>query len=251
MAGRVYRCQVVDVKKPGGGLVLLRFNPQVKFDYEPGQFLSLQVPHKENPNEMLWRAYSFSLPCEMAKKTGYELCIKQVPGGHAGVYLDQLKPGDWIQVRAAYGEFTLKTTEGRGVAFIGTGTGIAPLRSIALSDRIQKSDIAFAIAILGFRNFDEIPYAGEFERAGVATTYALSDMSSKEKLEFPFFRGRVTDVIKNLKSDFPWQSTDFYMCGNSNMINDMIRILQSGHGVKESAIIAEAFEPASKQKKVA
>jgi len=249
VAGRIFRCQIVDVKRIGGGIVLLRFSPQIAFDFEPGQFVSLQVPNKDNPEEMLWRAYSLANPLEMARRHGYELCIRQVPGGQAGAYLDKLKPGNWINVRAAYGEFTLRTRAGRGVCLIGTGTGIAPLRSIALSEKIQRADVAFAVAILGFRSFEEIPYAGEFERAGVATTYALS--RAEEKLEFPFYKGRVTDVLRNLKPDFPWANTDFYMCGNGEMIRDAIRILQSGHGVKDDAIVAEAFEPASKQKQVA
>lgn len=247
MAHRVYRCQVQSVKwvgvDPNGMTAILRFKPQASFDFEPGQFVSLQVPSKDNPKDLLWRAYSLSVPVEIAKKHGYELCIKKVPGGHAGVFLDQLKPGDWISVRASYGEFTLRTRPGRGVCLIGTGTGVAPLRSIALSKKFADMDLLFGIAILGYRTFEEIPYAGDFERVGLATTYAVSDGS--KKLDFPFYNGRVTDVLKRLKSDFPWQETDFYLCGNGFMIRDVIQMLKGAHGVKDDAIIAEAFVPAT------
>jgi NAD(P)H-flavin reductase len=246
MAHRIYRCQVREVRWVAGNTAILSFVPQAQFDYEPGQFLSLQVPHKENPKDLLWRAYSLSLPVEMAKKHGYELCIRKMTGGHAGTYLETLKPGDWITVRASYGEFTLRTEPGRGVCFIGTGTGVAPLRSIALSKEFAKNDLLFGIAILGFRTYDEVPYAGDFERVGVATTYAISD--TPEKLDFPFYNGRVTDVLKRLKSDFPWKETDFYMCGNGFMIRDVIQFLKASHGVEDKAIIAEAFEPAAIQK---
>jgi NAD(P)H-flavin reductase len=166
-------------------------------------------------------------------------------GGHAASYLECMKPGDWINIRASYGEFNLRTKPGRGVCFIGTGTGVAPLRSIALSRKFAEAELLFGIAIIGFRTFEEVPYAGDFERAGLPTTYAISD--SPSKLDFPFYNGRVTDVLKRLKSDFPWKDTDFYLCGNGNMIRDVIAFLR-GHGVSDTAIIAEAFEPASKQK---
>lgn len=249
MAHRIYRCQVKDVRWITGGTAILSFLPQAQFNYEPGQFLSLQVPNKDNPKDLLWRAYSLSLPVELAKQHGYELCIKKMEGGHAGTYIESLKPGDWITVRASYGEFTLRTKPGRGVCFIGTGTGIAPLRSIALSREFAERELLFGLAILGFRTFEEVPYAGDFERAGVATTYAISD--TKEKLDFPFYNGLVTEVLARLKSDFPWQETDFYMCGNGFMIRDVIQFLKASHGVQGTAIIAEAFEPAAKQKKAA
>src|SRR5690606_41092047 len=71
---KIYRCQVQEIRWVGGdgrgggdgATAIVSFVPQVPFHYEPGQFLSLQVPNKDNPKEMLWRAYSFSLPPEMA-----------------------------------------------------------------------------------------------------------------------------------------------------------------------------------------
>lgn len=253
MAHRIYRCQVQNIKwvgvDPKAMTAILRFKPQVPFEFEPGQFVSLQVPNKDNPREMLWRAYSMSVPVEIAKKHGYELCIRKMNGGQAAAYLDRLKPGDWINVKASYGEFTLRTKPGRGVCFIGTGTGVAPLRSIALSREFAEMDLLFGIAILGYRTFEEVPYAGDFERVGLATTYAISD--SPSKLDFPFYNGRVTDVLKRLKTDFPWRETDYYLCGNGFMIRDVIQMLKTSHGVKDENIIAEAFAPAAKTSEAA
>ncbi|MBS1961753.1 MAG: hypothetical protein JST04_06025 [Bdellovibrionales bacterium] len=253
MAHRIYRCQVQSIKwvgvDPKAMTAILRFKPQVPFEFEAGQFVSLQVPDKDNPREMLWRAYSMSVPVEIAKKHGYELCIRKMNGGQAAAYLDRLKPGDWINVKASYGEFTLRTKPGRGVCFIGTGTGVAPLRSIALSREFAEMDLLFGIAILGYRTFEEVPYAGDFERVGLATTYAISD--STAKLDFPFYNGRVTDVLKRLKTDFPWRETDYYLCGNGFMIRDVIQMLKTSHGVKDEHIIAEAFAPAAKTSEAA
>jgi ferredoxin-NADP reductase len=254
---KIYRCQVKEIRWVGGdgrgggegATAILSFVPQVPFAFEPGQFLSLQVPNKADPKDLLWRAYSFSLPRELARKNAYELCIKKVAGGQTASYLNQLRPGDWISVRAPYGEFTLRTKPGRGICLISTGTGVAPLRAMALSKKFSEAELLFGIAILGFRTFDEVTYSGDFERVGLPTTYAIS--RSATKLDFPFYNGRVTDVLKRLKSDFPWKETDFYLCGNGEMIRDVTQFLKSAHGVADSAIIAEAFEPASLEKKVA
>jgi NAD(P)H-flavin reductase len=250
---KIYRCQVKEIRWVGGdgrgggegATAVLSFTPQIPFAYEPGQFLSLQIPNKDDPKDLLWRAYSFSLPQEIARRNGYELCIKKMKGGQTAAYLDRLRVGDWISVRASYGEFTLRTKSGRGVCLIGTGTGVAPLRAIALSREFAETDLLFGIAILGYRTFEEVPYAGDFERVGLPTTYAISNCTTN--LDFPFYNGRVTDVLKRLKLDFPWKETDFYMCGNGSMIRDVTQFLRTVHGVSDSAIISEAFEPASEQ----
>ncbi len=248
MAHRIYRCQVQSIKwigvDPKAMTAVLRFKPQADFDFEPGQFVSVQVPNKDDPKDLLWRAYSLSVPVEIARKHGYELCIRKMNGGQAAHFLERMKAGDWINVRAAYGQFTLRTKPGRGVCLIGTGTGVAPLRSIALSRHFAETDLLFGIAILGFRTFEEVPYAGDFERVGLATTYAISD--SPQRLDFPFYNGRVTDVLNRLKADFPWRETDYYLCGNGFMIRDVTQMLKTSHGVKDDAIIAEAFVPAAK-----
>ena len=245
MAGKIYRAKIESVRCIHGDTYILRFRPSVEFKYQPGQFLSLQVPNRDRPTELLWRAYSFSLPQELARAQGYELCIKKMNGGHAGAYVEKLNAGDWITIRASYGEFVLHSAPERSVCFIGTGTGAAPLRAMALSEQFRDQEPATALAILGFRTLDELPFAGDFERAGVVTTYALS--RETRALEYPFFKGRVTDVLLTVKESFPWQQTDFYLCGNSEMIYEVIFFLKSVHGVSERAIFAEAFEPAQKQ----
>ncbi|MBC7385368.1 MAG: hypothetical protein H7301_04280 [Cryobacterium sp.] len=240
---RVHHAKIKSIQWLPGDICLLRFQPDSVIHFEPGQFLSLRVPDRDDPENLLWRAYSLSVPPEMAKAEGYEFCIKKMPGGHAAAYLEKLAVGDTLTLRAAYGDFTLRTKAGRGVCMIGTGTGIAPLRSIALSREFAKADLLFGIAIVGFRSYAEVPFAGDFERVGLATTYAISAHATK--LSFPFYNGRVMDVLKRLKPDFPWLETDYYLCGSGAMINDVIRYLKSAHGVKDSAIFAEAFEPAS------
>ncbi|RYZ73714.1 MAG: FAD-dependent oxidoreductase [Proteobacteria bacterium] len=242
MARRLFRCQIQEIKRLDEGLVILRFKPQVAFNFEPGQFTSLEVPGLHKDQETVWRAYSFALPYELSREHGYELCIKQLKGGRAGSYLDTLKEGDWIRVRAAYGDFTFHSGQGRGVCFIGTGTGVAPLRSMALSRQFQKADLSFGLAVLGYRVLGEVPYIGDFERMGITTIYSLS--REKIPLEYPFAHGRVTDVLKQMRADFPWSGTDYYICGNPDMIREVVQFLLQ-KGVPAAQIMSEAFESSS------
>jgi ferredoxin-NADP reductase len=240
LAKRTYRCQISDINLREWGLVVLRFRPQVAFSFTAGQFLSLEVPGSEGTDEeTVYRAYSFALPYELSKEHGYELCIKLQEKGRAGKYLKTLKVGSWINIRASYGDFIYRSSPGRGVCFISTGTGVAPLRSIALSKQFQKSDPSHSLALIGGRTLEEIPYVGDFERVGITTIYPLSRES--RPVEYPFLQGRVTDALKKVSADFPWKETDYYLCGNGTMISEIIEILLQ-KGVHPSSIHSEAFE---------
>lgn len=239
LSKRTYRCQITDICIREWGLVVLRFRPQVAFNFLPGQFLSLEVPALHKDEETVYRAYSFALPYELSKEHGYEVCIKIQPNGRAGKYLQTLKLGAWINIRASYGDFVYRSTQGRGVCFISTGTGVAPLRSIALSKQFQKSEPSHSIAFIGSRTLEELPYIGDFERAGITTIYPLS--REAREIEYPFFKGRVTDAIRKVSADFPWKETDYYLCGSASMISEVIEILLQ-KGVSASSIYSEAFE---------
>ena len=252
MAKRTYRCQIIDIQIGPWGLAILRFRPQVAFNFTAGQFLSLEVPGNcdgmDPKEETVFRAYSFALPYELSKEHGYELCIKIHDAGRAGRYLKTLKVGGWISIRASYGDFVFRSTHGRGICFISTGTGVAPLRSIALSRQFLKAEPSHSLALVGSRTIDELPYVGDFERAGVTTIYPLS--RERRGVEYPFLRGRVTDALRKVSSDFPWKETDYYLCGSAAMISEIIEILIQ-RGVSPASIFSEAFESSNSSAKAA
>ncbi len=229
----VQSARVTAIEIAGGAMAKIRFQCDSRFRFEAGQFVSILVP---TPQGFVKRLYSLANSPEHAKANGYELCIKLVSGGKGSTFLCGLKPGDEFQFHAPYGHFEFHP-RGRPVVFLGTGSGVAPLRSIVLSNRFQQAGIPFALAVLGFRTKGEVPYWDEFEKVGVATRYAIS----RENCEHPATkRGRLTDVLRDMKSDFPWADCDFYLCGNSDMIEEVRQFLAQKR-VPKDAIFFESF----------
>jgi ferredoxin-NADP reductase len=233
MPAREVACKVVEFNWLTPTVMGIRFEPSKKFVYEPGQFLSVVVPDPAG-GRPLRRAYSFASP---PGKDGYQLCVKHVPGGPGSGYLAKLKVGDVFKAFAPYGDFMYVPRPGRKACFISTGTGIAPFRAMVMSDQFRENPPEEALNLFGVRTADEIIYPGLFEGFGVKVVNAVS----KPPAGFKGFQGRVTDYLKSLPSDWDWHATDFYLCGNGDMVAEVVKILRSGHGVPEEAIHKEVY----------
>ncbi len=227
------RCRIVEKRWLTPTVLAIRFEPSKSFAYEAGQFLSLYVPSRENGAKPLRRIYSFASP---SKDQGYELCVK-LTGGPGTSYLASLEPGQEFEATAPYGHFLYKPVRGRSACFIATGTGIAPLRSMALSRAFAEQPPESALVLFGARAQDEIIYPNSFEPLGIQVVNALSAPGPG----WGGFRGRVTDYLRSLPSDWAWHTTDFYLCGNGDMIAEVRKILVAGRGVPVSAIHQEAY----------
>lgn len=95
--------------------------PSPVFDFQPGQFLSI---FGEKEGKTISRPYSIaSAPHE---KDAIELCIKVVIDGFMSNYLKDRKPGDRYRIMAPLGAFILQEPLAADIAFISTGTGVAP-----------------------------------------------------------------------------------------------------------------------------
>jgi len=94
---------------------------QPVFDFEPGQFLSIFV---DKEGKTINRPYSIaSSPTE---RDAVELCIKVVEGGFMSNYLKDRQPGERYRIMAPLGGFILREPIAKDIAFISTGTGVAP-----------------------------------------------------------------------------------------------------------------------------
>lgn len=219
----------------------IRFESIKKFSFKAGQFVSVLVPPTSQNPYVIKRCYSFaSSPLELKKHGYYELCVRYVPGGAGSGYLATLKKGDTFQVMAPYGHFSYKVPDhGRGVCFICTSTGIAPFRSIIYSKEFHDHPPQKAICLLGVRDEKELLYNGELEKQNVETRYAVSQASH----QYSGFKGRVTDLLKELDKTvgWKWHGIDYYLCGNGDMVTQVNDYLHQHCGVPESRIRREAF----------
>ena len=230
-----FDCKVLQKTWLTPTVVGIRFEPSKRFKFDPGQFLSVIVPKPFAPPQgpkRLRRIYSLAAGPE----TGYELSIK-ITGGPGPAYLASLGKGDVFRASAPYGDFVYDPKPARGVCFISTGTGIAPFRAIIQSHHYQENRPLQAVSIFGARREEDILYRDEFARLGVDEIFAITHPEP----HWVGFKGRVTDYLNQLPSDWTWHSTDFYICGNGDMVNEVKKTLLGPRGVSERSIYAEVY----------
>jgi ferredoxin-NADP reductase len=131
------------------------------FDFEPGQFVTLDFPIDERPAR---RRRSYSIASWPDGTNVIELVIVLLEGGAGTHYLfNQIDVGSELTLRGPLGVFTLPKPIDRDLFFICTGTGIAPFRSMAhyiFNHQIEHQDIYL---IFGCRKFEDALYREEME----------------------------------------------------------------------------------------
>lgn len=211
----------------------IQFEPSSPVSFKAGQFLSMIVPGAGPKGRDLRRAYSIASAPESPV---VELCVKIVEGGPGTTYLKRLRAGDSAKFFAPYGDFVLKSAPQKDVYFIATGTGISPFRAIAQSlgfkNRTGKTTL-----IAGVREQEEVLYSREL---GQIHGLNLVQCVSRPTSSGPWLKGRVTDFLQQNRAQIDWAQSDFYMCGNGAMI-DEVKSMLLGLNVAKEQIFQEVY----------
>lgn len=105
---------------------VLEYPPDADMRFAAGQFLQVHLQKDGQPHK---KSYSIASSPNLGGQR-IELCIKLVEGGYVSTWFFGLKEGDVIKTALPYGVFTLKEPWQDNLIFVGTGTGIAPLRGM-------------------------------------------------------------------------------------------------------------------------
>lgn len=232
---REFQCRVISNRPITSTVFELRFETNEPVEFKAGQFISVIVPGAGPGGRNLRRAYSIASAPHVRP---IELCVKLVDGGPGTNYLHGLKEGATFQGVAPYGDFVYQTTPNRHACFISTGTGIAPFRSMMQSKQYEQAPPKHAYSFFGVRDEEEILYADELKALkNVTVVTALSRPAGA----WNGFKGRVTHYMEALGADFPWTETDYYLCGNGDMIKEIKALLMEKRGVAKEAIHVEKY----------
>jgi len=199
------------------------------FSFLAGQFLSLQF------TETAWRAYSIaSSPVEK----NIELIVRYVADGTASRIFWHAKKGDIFPFKGPFGKFLLSSHPDASLVFCGTGTGIAPLRSMILTEKKRKNPRPMML-LYGGRDKDDIAYLDE-----------ISEWSPKLKIHLGFSRTLPTKklqaraelcrITKFLEEGMWNENHEFYICGNGDMVKSVVELLKS-KGISEENVFMERF----------
>lgn len=193
-----------------------------RFDFTPGQFVTLDLPIHEKPNKR-WRSYSIA---SWPNGTNiFELVIVRVENGLGTTYLfDEAKVGTELTFRGALGVFTLPETLDQELLLICTGTGIAPFRSMVHHLAGQAIPFKNVHLIFGARTQADLLYYEELKQLEQQLpgfhyypTLSREDWSGR--------RGYVHPVYQEICAARP--PAQFYLCGWKNMIDEAIATIKA------------------------
>jgi ferredoxin-NADP reductase len=199
-----------------------------KFEYKPGQFLSLKF------SDTAWRAYS------MASNPSDELIefvVRYVPNGTASDVFWKTKVGDTFEFKGPFGELCLSETEDAHLVFCATGTGIAPFRSMILEEVKKKSPRKMTL-LYGGRNAEDISYLDEMSNWSDQLEVKLG-LSREEStnINLPWKPCRITTFLEEEN----WgENAEFYICGSGSMVKSVNELLEAKNIEKEK-IFMERF----------
>ncbi len=215
------------------------------FHFEPGQFVTLDLPIHEKPAKR-WRSYSIaSWPDGTAV---FELVIVLLDDGVGTKYLfEEITVGSELTLRGPQGSFTLPEVIEKDLFLICTGTGIAPFRSMVhhiLNHNIAHRDIYM---VFGCRRLPDALYQKELEELELSLpgfqylpVFSREIPENHNHLIRTGYVHAVVEEICNQKKKSESLAADmiihpalFYLCGWKNMIDEAKkRIVDLGYDRK-------------------
>lgn len=207
------------------------------FEFEPGQFVTLDLPIHEQKNKR-WRSYSIA--SHPNGTNVFELVIVFLEGGAGTNYLfNHITVGSELTLRGPLGKFTLPETLDKDLYLICTGTGIAPFRSMI--KHIQAKNIPYKNInlVFGSRTSKDCLYSKEMlELSQTMPNFNyLPCLSREENLPSWATKGYVHTAyeaqLTKAKTGDELTPALFYLCGWKNMIDEAKqRIVDLGYDRK-------------------
>jgi ferredoxin-NADP reductase len=198
------------------------------FDFQPGQFVTLDLPIHEKPNKRL-RSYSISSWPDGTNV--FELIIVLNQRGAGTQYLfNQVRVGSELKFRGPQGLFILPAKLDKDLFLICTGTGIAPFRSMVHHIKNKAIEHKNIYLVFGCRKKVDLLYYDELVtlQNGLANFHYIPTLSRQR---WEGHHGYVHPIYLDLCKHR--QDAIFFLCGWKQMIDEAeSKILDIGYDEK-------------------
>lgn len=203
-----------------------------RFDFIPGQFVSLSEPLN---GRKITRAYSIA---SVPRSNQFDLCLNLVHNGAFTPHLFEMKPGDTIEMKGPHGAFVMKNPLGHSI-FVATGTGIAPFRPM-LQDVLSRDKEHQFILVFGVRYDHSVLYKEEFEE--MASRHPNLKFLCTVTRPGPDWKGNAGRIQQYLFPEIgERRDFDVYICGLKEMVND-VRDRLKELGFDKKQVIYERYD---------
>lgn len=211
--------------------------------YVPGQFFSLDFSYQ---GEEKTRSFSaIGRVDDLKNNREFRFAIAAVPSGAATHYFFNTRPGDRAKMGGPFGALILPRTDPARYLLIGTGTGVAPYRTMLpeLEKRMRATPELKVVLVMGVRSPQELLYGAEFEAMAQNNPgfsfYACYSLQMPDAPQPWENYGRVQTVFEKLNPD-PNQDI-VYLCGNPGMVDES-DVWFSGKGFSASTLKKERYK---------
>ena len=214
------------------------------FDFEPGQWVSLLLPGEEGE---LRRAYSIASPPR--RDASFEVAVTRVDAGVGSLRLHALNPGDVVRAIGPQGFFTRPARGGAPSLFIGTGTGVAPLRSM-IQAALAADDAAPVWLLFGARDEGDLLYREELAaRAARSPQLRVEQTLSRADAAWTGRRGYVQVHARALYEELARASDlaggpapHVYACGLERMVGAVRALFRKEVGLGRDLVHTERYD---------
>ncbi|GHD17484.1 1,2-phenylacetyl-CoA epoxidase subunit PaaE [Nocardiopsis kunsanensis] len=239
--GAFHRLRVADVERLCEDAVAVTFDVPDHlaefYAFAPGQSLTLR---REVGGVQERRSYSVCAPVGGAPRVG----VRLVPGGLFSTWLvEQVRPGDEIEVGAPTGRFTPDLDRSGRHVLVAAGSGITPVLSMA-SSLLARTGSTVTL-LYGNRRSASVMFADELadlkDRYGARLE--LVHVLSREPRESELFTGRLDaeKLDRLLDTVVAADAVDqWWLCGPYGMVTDAQQVL-ARHGVEGERVHQELF----------
>lgn len=207
-------------------------------DFDAGQWLNIMIPSSDGE---IKRSYSIASPPSASSR--FEITLTLVEGGPGSTFLHTINEGTELTFQGPQGFFTRTRTPNTPSLFIGTGTGITPLRSMII-DALQKGEKSPFVLIYGVRNEEDLLYRDEFEGLSkkyphVQVIHTLSRPHGTWNGKSGYVQTHVREAWSELAKTAPPHA---YICGLEKMVSAVRHLLRTEMGVERTQVHTERYD---------
>jgi CDP-4-dehydro-6-deoxyglucose reductase, E3 len=205
--------------------------------FVPGQWVNLEVDAFGTRDK---RAYSIASAPNPLEPSSFEVAVTRVDEGSVSRALHALPEGSVLAMDGPHGFFTREGQTHTPAWFIGTGTGVCPLRAMLQSELETHEGPPLAL-VLGVRNEAEILYRADFEAlAANHPRFSFHVTLSRPPADWPGLHGYVQAHVPRLID--PTVAPHAYICGLSKMVGSVRKVLKEQLGFDRRRIHSERYD---------
>ncbi|NUP04750.1 MAG: FAD-dependent oxidoreductase [Polyangiaceae bacterium] len=210
---------------------------QKPMTFAPGQWFNLFLPHE---GQELRRPYSIASHPDGSAR--FELTVTRVPGGPGSEALHAMPLGTEVRTVGPHGLFIREADDPRPALFVGTGAGLAPLRSMLKAALAAPSHPKMTL-LFGVRSEADILYRQEIEswakeRASIRVHVTLS----RPDADWTGKSGYVQQHLDEAWNELAEPEAHVFICGLDKMVKDVRERSKGELGVPRRHVHIERFD---------